>query len=34
LAAVAKATNDDGGTVSQREVSQPPSVHQMVLDLK
>jgi hypothetical protein len=33
-AAEAKATNDDGGTVSQREVSQPPSVDQMVLDLK
>jgi hypothetical protein len=28
------ATNDDGGTVSQGEVSQPPSVDQMVLDLK
>jgi hypothetical protein len=27
-AAEAKATNDDGGTVSQREVSQPPSVDQ------
>jgi hypothetical protein len=34
LAAETKATNDDGGTVSQREVSQPPSVDQMVLDLK
>jgi hypothetical protein len=33
-AAEAKATNDDGGTVSQRKVSQPPSVDQMVLDLK
>jgi hypothetical protein len=33
-AAEAKATNDDGGIVSQREVSQPPSVDQMVLDLK
>jgi hypothetical protein len=33
-AAEAKATNDDGGTVPQREVSQPPSVNQMVLDLK
>jgi hypothetical protein len=33
-AAEAKATNDDGGTVAQREVSQPPSVDQMVLDLK
>jgi hypothetical protein len=33
-AAEAKATNDDDGTVSQREVSQPPSVDQMVLDLK
>jgi hypothetical protein len=33
-AAEVKATNDDGGTVSQREVSQPPSVDQMVLDLK
>jgi hypothetical protein len=33
-AAEAKDTNDDGGTVSQREVSQPPSVDQMVLDLK
>jgi hypothetical protein len=33
-AAEAKATNDDCGTVSQREVSQPPSVDQMVLDLK
>jgi hypothetical protein len=28
------ATNDDGGTVSQGEVSQPPSVDQMLLDLK
>jgi hypothetical protein len=28
------ATNDNGGTVSQGEVSQPPSVDQMVLDLK
>jgi hypothetical protein len=28
------ATYDDGGTVSQRKVSQPPSVNQMVLDLK
>jgi hypothetical protein len=28
------ATNDDGVTVSQGEVSQPPSVNQMVLDLK
>jgi hypothetical protein len=28
------ATNDDGGTVSQGKVSQPPSVDQMVLDLK
>jgi hypothetical protein len=34
LAAEAKATNDNGGTVSQREVSQPPSVDPMVLDLK
>jgi hypothetical protein len=34
LAAEAKATNDNGGTVSQREVSQPPSVDEMVLDLK
>jgi hypothetical protein len=34
LAAEAKATNDDGGIVSQCEVSQPPSVDQMVLDLK
>jgi hypothetical protein len=33
-AAEAKATNDDGGTVPQREVSQPPSADQMVLDLK
>jgi hypothetical protein len=33
-AAEANATNDDGGTVSQREVSQLPSVNQMVLDLK
>jgi hypothetical protein len=34
-AAEAKATNDDNdGTVTQREVSQPPSVDQMVLDLK
>jgi hypothetical protein len=33
-AAEAKATNDDGGTVSQREVSQLPSVDQMVLELK
>jgi hypothetical protein len=33
-AAEAKATNDDNGTVSQCEVSQPPSVDQMVLDLK
>jgi hypothetical protein len=33
-AAEAKATNNGGGTVSQREVSQPPSVDQMVLDLK
>jgi hypothetical protein len=33
-AAEAKATNDDGDTVSQHEVSQPPSVDQMVLDLK
>jgi hypothetical protein len=33
-AAEAKATNDTGGTLSQREVSQPPSVGQMVLDLK
>jgi hypothetical protein len=33
-AAEAKATNDNDGTVSQREVSQPPSVDQMVLDLK
>ena len=33
-AAEEKATNDDNGTVSQREVSQPPSVDQMVLDLK
>jgi hypothetical protein len=33
-AAEAKATNDDGGTVLQCEVSQPPSVDQMVLDLK
>jgi hypothetical protein len=33
-AAETKATNDDSGTVSQREVSQPPSVDQMVLDLK
>jgi hypothetical protein len=33
-AAEAKATNDNGGTVSQREVSQPPSVDQMVLVLK
>jgi hypothetical protein len=33
-AAEAKATNDDDGTVSQREVFQPPSVDQMVLDLK
>jgi hypothetical protein len=28
------ATNDDGGTVSQGKVSQPPSVDEMVLDLK
>jgi hypothetical protein len=28
------ATNDDGGTVSQGQVSQPPSVDQMLLDLK
>jgi hypothetical protein len=28
------ATNDDGGTVSQGEVSQPHSVDEMVLDLK
>jgi hypothetical protein len=28
------ATNDNGGTVSQGKVSQPPSVDQMVLDLK
>jgi hypothetical protein len=33
-AAEAKATNDNGGTVSQRKVSQPPSVDQMVLNLK
>jgi hypothetical protein len=33
-AAGAKATNNNEGTVSQREVSQPPSVDQMVLDLK
>jgi hypothetical protein len=33
-AAEAKATNDNDGTVSQREVSQPPTVDQMVLDLK
>jgi hypothetical protein len=33
-AAEAKATNDDDGTVSQRKASQPPSVDQMVLDLK
>jgi hypothetical protein len=33
-AAEAEATNDNNGTVSQREVSQPPSVDQMVLDLK
>jgi hypothetical protein len=33
-AAEAKATNNESGTVSQREVSQPPSVDQMVLDLK
>jgi hypothetical protein len=33
-AAEAKATNDGGGIVSQCEVSQPPSVDQMVLDLK
>jgi hypothetical protein len=26
------ATNDDGGTVSQGKVSQPPSVDEMVLD--
>jgi hypothetical protein len=32
--AATEATNDDGGIVSQREVSQPPSVDQMVLDLK
>jgi hypothetical protein len=28
------ATKDDGVTASQGEVSQPPSVHQMLLDLK
>jgi hypothetical protein len=28
------ATNDNDGTVPQREVSQPPSVDQMILDLK
>jgi hypothetical protein len=28
------ATNNDGGTVSQGEVSQRPSVDQMLLDLK
>jgi hypothetical protein len=28
------ATNDDGGTVSQGEVSEPSSVDEMVLDLK
>jgi hypothetical protein len=33
-AAEAEVTNDNDGTVSQREVSQPPSVDQMVLDLK
>jgi hypothetical protein len=33
-AAEAKATNNKGGTVSQREVSQPPSGNQMLLDLK
>jgi hypothetical protein len=33
-AAEAKATNDDGGTVLQCQVSQRPSVDQMVLDLK
>jgi hypothetical protein len=32
--AEAKATNVDDGSVSPREVSQPPSVDQMVLDLK
>jgi hypothetical protein len=32
--AEAKATNDNGGIVSQRKVSQPPSVDQIVLDLK